>query len=180
MVSSSNKLKQRSIYLYLPSTKMAEDWKTRAEKQNLSVSKFVVEHVLDSIRGEDQEDQGALSKSDLAKALRETKEELKRVTKESSLYRQLSEKLDNELKYYRTKPFADEDFKVKRPYDRHLADLIETRGAIDGDRLLDELGVDPKQTELVKGIRTQLDGLERFGLIESTPRGWKWIQKSKV
>jgi hypothetical protein len=50
MVSSSNKLKQRSIYLYLPSTKMAEDWKTRAEKQNLSVSKFVVEHVLDSIR----------------------------------------------------------------------------------------------------------------------------------
>jgi len=180
MVSSSNKLKQRSIYLYLPSTKMAEDWKTRAEKQSLSVSKFVVEHVLDSIRGEEKENQGALSKSDLAKALRETKDELKRVTKECSLYRQLSEKLDNELKYYRTRPFADEDYKVKRSYDRHLADLIETRGAIDSDRLLDELGVDPKQTELVKGIRTELDGLERFGLIESTRRGWKWVQKSKV
>jgi hypothetical protein len=103
MVSSSNKLKQRSIYLYLPSTKMAENWKTRAEKQNLSVSKFVVEHVLDSIRAKQKEDQAAFSKSDLAKELREPKEELKRVTKVSSLYRQLSEKLDNELKYYRTR-----------------------------------------------------------------------------
>jgi hypothetical protein len=53
---------------------------------------------------------------------------------------------------------VDEDYKAKVSYDKQLADLIETHGAIDSDRLLDELGVGPKQTELVKGIRTQLDG----------------------
>ena len=49
MMTSSKKLKQRSIYIHLPSTKMADDWKGRAQKHNLSISKFAIEHVLDSM-----------------------------------------------------------------------------------------------------------------------------------
>ena len=46
-------IKQRAIYVYLPSLEMVEDWKRRAERAGVSVSKFVVERVEDSIRREE-------------------------------------------------------------------------------------------------------------------------------
>jgi hypothetical protein len=176
MVISSKKLKERSVYIYLPSTKMAEDWKQRAEKQKLSVSKFVIEHVLDSLRQDDDSEANFSSKAELVKQLREIQKELKEVKKEASLYRQLSEKLDNELRYYRTRPFTEEHFQGIRSYDKRLVELLEKKGTMDSDRLLQELDIDPKETDLVKGIRAQLDNLEAYGLIQSTPRGWRWIQ----
>jgi hypothetical protein len=179
MVSASKKLKERSVYIYLPSTKMADEWKARAQKQDLSISKFVVEHVLDSLRQEEEVEASNVSKVDLATQLRETQEELKKVAKEAALYRQLSEKLDNELRYYRTRPFMEENFQGIRSYDKHLVDLLKRKGTVDSDRLLEDLDVDPRQTDLVKGIRAQLDNLEAYGLIESTPRGWKWVEKDQ-
>jgi hypothetical protein len=181
MVVNSKKLKQRSIYIYLPSTKMADEWKSRAEKEDLSISKFVVEHVLASLRQDDDEEVSAVSRGDLARQLREARDDLKKVSKEAQMYRLLSEKLDNELRYYRTMPFIEEQsFQGTRSYDKHLVELLKKKGTIDSDRLLDDLDVDPKQTDLVKGVRAQLDNLEAYGLIESTPRGWRWVEKQVV
>ena len=49
-------IKQRAIYVYLPSIEMAEEWKKRAEKAGISISKFVIEHVENSLRQEEGED----------------------------------------------------------------------------------------------------------------------------
>ena len=46
-------IKQRVIYVYLPSLEMVEDWKRRAERAGVSLSKFVIERVEDSIRREE-------------------------------------------------------------------------------------------------------------------------------
>jgi len=43
-------IKQRSIYVYLPSLEMVVDWKRRAERAGVSLSRFVYERVEDSIR----------------------------------------------------------------------------------------------------------------------------------
>jgi hypothetical protein len=46
-------IKDRTIYVYLPSLEMVEDWKVRADRGGVSLSKFIVERVLDSIRREE-------------------------------------------------------------------------------------------------------------------------------
>jgi hypothetical protein len=45
-------IEDRAIYVYLPSLEMALDWKRKAEKSGVSVSKFVIERVEDSLRSE--------------------------------------------------------------------------------------------------------------------------------
>ena len=179
MVSSTENLKARAVYIYLPSTKMAEDWKTRAGQQEQSISKFVIEHVLDSLQRERKEElgemSGAVSRTDLIRQLRERDDELKKVAQDARLYRQLSEKLDAELRRYRIQPFLEPKFQGLRAYDKDLIELLRRKQIVDSDRILDELHVNPKQTELVKAIRSQLDNLEAYGLIKTTPRGWKWI-----
>lgn len=47
-------IKQRAIYVYLPSQKLVERWKEAAKKQGTSVSKFVIEHVENSLRQEEE------------------------------------------------------------------------------------------------------------------------------
>ncbi|MGC8937116.1 MAG: hypothetical protein ACP5KV_07140, partial [Candidatus Methanomethylicaceae archaeon] len=61
-------IKDRAVYVYLPSVEMVEDWKRRAEKAGVSISKFVVERVEDSIRREEGEE-GYLSRAELDKRL---------------------------------------------------------------------------------------------------------------
>ena len=38
-------IKERAIYVYLPTQEMADKWKELAETSNISISKFVIEHV---------------------------------------------------------------------------------------------------------------------------------------
>ncbi|MEM2180135.1 MAG: hypothetical protein QXS74_01380 [Nitrososphaeria archaeon] len=76
---------------------MIEDWSRRAEGAGVSLSKFVIEHVLDSIRHEDDEE-GYLSRADLIKRLRDMEEEIKRLLEQNRLLKKLVENLDNEFR----------------------------------------------------------------------------------
>ncbi len=173
MVVKSKKLKKRSLYVYLPSVKMSKDWKASAEKQKTSISKFVIEHVLNSLKQED--DQLSPTRVELVKQLRERDEEAKNLRREIKLFKQLADKLDTELKRYRAQPFLEEEFQGVRSYDRELIKVLRSRASIDSDRILEELSIDPKESDLVKGVRRQLDNLESYGLIEANPRGWRWV-----
>jgi hypothetical protein len=46
---------------------------------------------------------------------------------------------------------------------------------IDSDNLLKDLGISPKDIDLVKAVNSQLRYLHAFGLVEPTARGWRWI-----
>ena len=173
MVGKSKRLKERSIYVYLPSVEMTDEWKKSAEKQKVSVSKFVTEHVLNSLKQEDEP--AYVSRAELVKQTREKDEEIRRLRKENSLFKQLAEKLDNELKRYRAQPFLDEEFQGIRSYDKDLIKLLKNKSSIDSDKLLEVLNIDPKESEQVKAVKRQLENLESYGLIEVTPRGWRWI-----
>ncbi|MEM3614953.1 MAG: hypothetical protein QXK91_06625, partial [Nitrososphaerales archaeon] len=76
-------IKDRAVYVYLPSLEMDEDWR-RAEKAGVSISRFVVERVEDSIRREDGEE-GYLSRAELVKRLGDAEEELKKLRSENAL-----------------------------------------------------------------------------------------------
>ena len=120
-------IKERTIYIYLPSLEMVEDWKKRAERAGISLSMFDIERVLDSIRREDGEE-GYLSRADLIKRLRDAEEEVKRLRKENRLLRKLVENLDNELRRYRAVPFLEEHFEGVRRFDKELIELLRGGG----------------------------------------------------
>ncbi|MEM3118945.1 MAG: hypothetical protein QW136_11190, partial [Nitrososphaerales archaeon] len=54
MVVKNKQLTKRAIYVYLPNVRMANEWKRLAEKSRVPISKFVVEHVENSLKQEDK------------------------------------------------------------------------------------------------------------------------------
>jgi len=166
-------IKQRAIYVYLPSLEMVEDWKRRAERAGVSLSKFVIERVEDSIRKEEGEE-GYLSRLELIKRLKKAEEELKQLRSENKLLRRLVENLDKELKRYRAKPFLDENYVGIRQFDKDLIELLRSGRTLSDEEILSSLNIDPADTDLVKAVSKQLEALEAYDLVEFTGKGWRW------
>ena len=167
-------IKDRAIYVYLPSLEMVEDWKRRSEKAGVSISKFVIERVEDAIRREEGEE-GYINRAELVKKLRDAEEELKKLRGENRLLRRLSENLDNELKRYRAQPFLEEAFEGVRRFDKDLIELLRKGGSYTQEQILMHLNVDPTDADIVKAVNRQLEALEAYDLVEYKGRGWKWI-----
>ena len=166
-------IKKRAIYAYLPSQKMAEDWKNRADKASTSISKFVIDKVEDSIR-RDEGEEGYLNRLDLIKKLSKAEEELRQLRKDNRLLKKLVENLDNEAKRLRAEPFLDDSFRGVRRYNQEIIDLLKQAGSYSGDEILAHLNINPSDSDLVKAVNKQLELLESYGLVEYVGRGWKW------
>jgi len=69
----------------------------------------------------------------------------------------------------------EEDYKGVRRYAEELVGILKARGQLDSYRLLEELGIDPRESELVKAVSKQLEELEGYKLIKSEGRSWRWI-----
>jgi hypothetical protein len=54
MVTKNKCLTDRAIYVYLPTVGMADQWKSMADKSKISISKFVIEHVENSLKQEEE------------------------------------------------------------------------------------------------------------------------------
>ena len=67
-------IKKRAIYVYLPSIEWKVRWDEYARKQGTSTSKFVVEHVENSLRQE--EDSNYRSRVELWGEVKKSKERL--------------------------------------------------------------------------------------------------------
>ena len=165
-------IKERAIYVYLPSQEMVKDWKKRAKKRGASISKFVIEHVENSFHQE--EDATFKSRGELINEINKLREEIKELKGDNRQKRIVIERLEHELKRYRAESFLEEGFEGVRKYDRDLVDLLKQRGVVDSDDLLSALGVNPLDSELVKAVSNQLESLERYGLVSATKRGWRW------
>lgn len=167
-------IKKRAIYVYLPSIVQKESWEEHAKKQGTSISKFVVEHVEDSLRQE--EDSSYVSKGELWGQVRELKEQLDKVMREKRILEMAIDRLEEELRRYRAQPFLEEDFTGVRRYQKELIDILKNSVIISSDEILRRLRIDPLENEAIKAISKQLENLEAYGLIRSIPRGWKWVK----
>lgn len=167
-------IKERAIYIYLPSIEMTQEWKERAKKQGTSTSKFVIEHVENSLCQE--EDPGYKSRGELWKTVRELNEQLEKVEREKRILEHVVEKLEKEVRKYRAQPFLEEEFQGVRRFQRELVDLLKIGGVFSSEEILSRLGVEPTEPEAVKAISKQLEILESYGLVQSSPRGWGWTR----
>jgi len=170
-------IKERAIYVYLPSHEMVREWKELAKKQGTSISKFVMEHVESSLRRERGLGSDFMGRSEMVKRMQQLEEENSKLKKENRMLRLALEKLDDELRGYRAKPFIEEEFRRLRGFEEELVSILRKWVVVKGEELLDLLGIDPRDTEMTRAVQRQLRLLQGFGLVEPTADGWRWRKK---
>jgi predicted RNase H-like nuclease (RuvC/YqgF family) len=164
-------IKDRRIDVYVNTIERKQKWADKADEAGESLSGFVQQCVEYAIEqgGPDYAELGEESKriQELESEIAELQDDIKQ--KEIVI-----DKLESELQELRSKPFQDEEFEGRREYDQDLIDELQRADRITGDELLRRLDIDPSDTDLVKAVNEQLERLEEFGLVESTPQGWVW------
>ncbi|HII07189.1 MAG TPA: hypothetical protein HA349_07740 [Methanotrichaceae archaeon] len=165
-------LKERYINVYLPSAKIKEQWEEDAKKSGLTLSKYVFEAV-EKFRTQDDQ----AYRYDLVKELAEAKDKMYELSSNLAEKNLLVEKLKAEVYEYRHAGFAETDpTSGTRQHDEDLIEILKRGKAVDGYSILKELGIDPRETEAVKLVNNQLESLRRFGLVEETALGWRWMR----
>ena len=163
--------KSRYVYVYLPSTEDKKRWDNLASEAGLPLSKFVIEIVENALADEAE----IKPRAELVKQLGSLRDEIRKLQEELKLKNIVLDKYENELKRYRTAAFLEDDFEGARKYSRELIKILKRGDLVDNYRLLEELGIDPREADLVKAVSTELETLETYGLITSSPRGWRWV-----
>ena len=163
-------LKQRAIYVY-PPAEMAETWKTLAQKSGTSISKFVIEHVENSL-GLAEDDYK--SRSNILEENRQLRDTLSEKEKRNHHLELLVDKLEEDLRIYRSRLFTDSSSMGTRTYDKQLIALLREPGAHNTESILNRLRVKPTDTDVVKAISMQLENLEAYGMLKNTGKGWTW------
>ncbi|MFO8133022.1 MAG: hypothetical protein R6U10_03690 [Thermoplasmatota archaeon] len=168
------KITKRTIPVYLPTIDMKERWKNKAEEAGLSASKFVIEHVENSLAKEENKDMHG-TRAELMEQIKDLKDENTELRKRCKMLDRVVERLDEELKRYRTAPFTDEKFYPIKEYEEDLIQLFKDKGKVRKDDIYNLLDIDPmKSGDIVKGINKQIENLERYGIIDDRGTVWVW------
>ncbi|UEC42059.1 MAG: hypothetical protein METHAR1v1_310027 [Methanothrix sp.] len=163
--------KSRYVYVYLPSTEDKKRWDNLASEAGLPLSKFVIEIVENALADEAE----IKPRAELVKQLGSLRDMIRKLQEELKLKNIVLDKYENELKRYRSAAFLEDDFEGARKYSRELIKILKRGDLVDNYRLLEELGIDPREADIVKAVSTELENLETYGLITSSPRGWRWV-----
>jgi hypothetical protein len=165
-------LKARYVDVYLPSEAAKREWEEEAKKAGLPMSKFIFEAV-EAFRASKDE----TPRHEIMKELADVKEEVQKLRSELKMKTMLLEKLDADLYKARYASFQEVQMaEGTRRHDQELIKILQRGKALEGYSILKELGIDPGETEAVKLVNNQLESLRRFGLVEETANGWKWIK----
>jgi len=162
--------KSRYVYLYLPSAEDKKRWEKLASEAKVPLSKFVIEIVENALMEESE----FKPRAEMVKELGSLRDEVRKLRDDLKLKNIVIDKYESELKRYRSATFLEGVFEGARGYNQELVELLKRKTVLDSYRILEELGIDPREADLVKAVSSQLDNLEGYGLVESTPRGWRW------
>jgi hypothetical protein len=161
----------RVIQVYLPSIEMKKQWEDMSGQSKTSTSKFIIEHVNNSLQQE-QNKEGYSSRAELLDDMKKIQDENKELYKKIKMYESLVMKLEEENRGYRIKPFFEKDYIGE--FEADLVTLFRTRSEVRKQEVYEHLGINPQDTEKTKGIRKQIEILERYGLLKDIGGKWRW------
>jgi hypothetical protein len=164
---------KRVVNVYLPTVAMRTQWKEMAKKAGMPFSKFIVEHFNNSLQQE-QNKEGYSSRAELLDDMKKIQDENKELYKKIKMYESLVLRLEEENRGYRTKPFLEQGFVDEREYEADLIKLFKTRLEVRKEEIYEQLGINPQDTDTIKGIKKQIEILERFGLLKDIGGKWRW------
>ena len=162
--------KSRYVYLYLPTAGDKQRWQSLADEAGVPLSKFVIEVVENALA----EESDFKPRGELVKEIGKLRAENKELRDDLNQKKIVLEKYENELKRYRSEAFLEDKYEGVRKYNKEIMNILKRGAVIDSYALLEQLGINPTETDLVKAVSKQLEDLESYGLISSTQRGWKW------
>ena len=162
--------KSRYVYVYLPSAEDKHRWEKFAEDAGVPLSKFVIEAVEDSLAESEFR-----PRAEMTKEIGKLRADNKQLRDELKLKNIVLEKYETELKRYRSEAFLEDKFEGVRKYNKEIIAILKRGGVVDSYSLLEQLGINQKESDLVKAVSKQLEDLETYGLVISTSRGWRWI-----
>lgn len=167
-------IKQRTVYAYLPSEEARTKWEKAAQAAGTSLSRFIVDVVERTLR--EGEDEDYRSPKEIWKENVEVREANKLLTEEKRMMSALVEKLEDEVRRYRTELFLEgPQVRRVRQYEKDLIDLLREGGVVSSEEILRRLRIKPTDTASAQAIRIQLENLQAYGLVHATPRGWRWV-----
>jgi len=159
----------RYTYIYHPSRQHKERWEKLAAKAHTSLSKFVIS-IVDGVVDEREE----LAPRH-ARELEGLKNENKCLREDLTRKIILIERYEQELKRYRAVPWMETDFAGTRGLSEELVRVLKSRGSVDRMQLLDALGIDRRENDLIKAISAQLVTLEGFGMVTEEKGVLRWM-----
>jgi hypothetical protein len=171
--SKTETSKERCIWVYLPSFEMLNQWNEMAKNTQMSLSKFVIEHVNNSLQQE-QNKEGYSSRAELLDDMKKLQDENKDLYKKIKMYESLVMKLEEENRGYRTKPFLEDNYDVDREFEKDLVTLFITRNEVRKEDIYEHLGIKTRDADKVKAIKKQIEILERYGLLKDIGGKWRW------
>ena len=136
----AQKQKKRVIYVY-PPLRMAESWRELAERQGFTLSRFVIEHVENSVRQE--EDPAYGPRSDLVRKNKELEEALAQARKETRLLNMVVDKLEKENRRLRVGPFIENGYTGIRRYESELIELLMKGQTLNDEQIFSRNGATP-------------------------------------
>lgn len=180
MTEKRTPVKQRSIYVYVPTNKMADRWKKLAKKSGMSISQYVLNIVENHIGDESM----AASQVDLDKRLSELEGQNSRLRSENLALSKrvksldiLTDRYEEDLKNLKKRQFQDESsFEGVREYEPKLIKLLKEKSLVKEHELLDLLHIDPGDATSIRSINQQLDNLFSYGLVKRSKGGLIWIR----
>jgi hypothetical protein len=164
--------RSRYVWLYLPSKAEKARWKGLAENAKSNLSQFCIS-IIEERLAEDEE--GFQPRREVMKALKVLKDENKALRDDLRQKEIVLERYESELKRYRAQPFQEQDYRGMRGYSKELVDFLKGRDQADSYKILEALGIDPRESELVKAVSRQLEELEAYGMVKTDGRSWQWI-----
>jgi hypothetical protein len=162
--------KSRYVWLYLPSKADKGRWQAEADKARSSLSTFCISIIEERLSEEEFKPRRELTRE--MEALKSENKSLRDDLKQKAI---VLERYEADLKKYRSQSFLNEDYAGTRGYSKEIVDLLKSRGQADSYKILEALGIDPRESELVKAVSKQLEELEGYGFIKADAKGWRWI-----
>ncbi len=165
-------LKQRAVYLYVPTEKMLAKWKKEAEHFGMPLSGFLVEVVDDAMR---RSPSGLTPREKIEKELGEATAQLDVIRKNRDSLASLLKQSEATVARYRE---SLEDVVSQVPdekYEQRVVSLFLKRGFWQVDELAKELGVDALKSEETNRLLGEVDHLKRVGLVEGDFGEWRWL-----
>jgi hypothetical protein len=163
--------RERYIYLYCSSLEQKKKFQELADQAGAPLSKFLLNLLEESISQHQNRPRVKLSEN-----MKAMEEELQKLKEEARTNEKLLQRYEAENRRLREAAKFAEDFRGERELDQELIATLK-RGPLHDYRLLEILGIDPKDTVQVRAVQKQLQVLEFHGFISKGPRGWQWLKK---
>ncbi len=177
-MGKTDTIKERAVWVYAQTLEQRDLWEKIAKENNMSLSKWIVRIIEDSIIELEDE---VKSRKDIEKENKNLKKEISELQDNIRQLNIIRDNLELEIRKYRAEPFVNPPAEGVIHYEKELINILRNAIGINGkkryldnDEILARLGVKPTDIKSIKSIYIQLSLLEGYGLIKSTSKGWKW------